>query len=515
MLAGTALPLAAQQAPPAMAAPNVHTTTVVDSNSALFAVLAALNAAGYDNGVTPAAGAPSSPDVATVTALRQAIRQQMGAQPVAVLAELREFYRSHKLPNPNQDLAQYVDLALFLGNPPGLSLTIPRAGLPPNAAGVADILPLLQQFYAQAHLADVWQKVQPQYEQILTQDTALARTTLSTVDNFFRIPQDYSPRQFFIFPDAMMAPGESDALNYEQNYYFVTSLAVGGQLRQLRHTYLHFLLDPLISQYPAIITGVEQEVLPAVATAPALDVQFKRDPQLFYTECLVRAVELQLDPGTPEQKQAEVEAAMNQGLILTGYWYKELTTYRDEPENFAEFYPTAAFAAQMAVIAGQHRKFTPAPAHAAPAEIQPTRVAGLLERGQQQLDLRNLDAAASLAEAALKQPDSDQAAAYFLLGKVAAERNQAQTAVANFQNALTHAAPAENHVRTWSNIYLGRLFDAENQRDEAVRHYQAALTSADTPQSKSLAEAGVKAPFRPPAKPDPAAKPAPEKSTQP
>lgn len=500
--AGLAVPAAAQQAAPPVLAPSVHTTTVVDSNSALFAVLAALNAAGYNAGMSTAAGATPSAQQAAVTALRATIRQRMSAHAAAILPELRAFYDSHHLANPSQDLAQYVDLALFLGNPPGLSLTIPRAGLPPDAAGVADVLPLIQEFYTQANLDQVWQDVQPQYERALTQDTALAKITLSTVDNFFRIPQDYSPRQFFIFPDAMMAPGEADALNYEDNYYFATNLDLSGQLHQLRHTYLHFMLDPLISKYPAIITGVEESVMPAVAAAPGLEVQFKRDPQLFYTECLVRAIEVQLDPGTPQQKQAEVEAAMNQGLVMTSYWYNQLTTYRTEPENFAEFYPNAAFAAQVAVIGSQarHRKFTPAPAVAAAAdEVQPTRVASLLERGQQQLDAHDLDGAASLANAALKQPDSDRASAYFLLGKVAAERNQAQAAVTNFQNALAQAAPQQAHVRTWSNIYLGRLFDAENQRSQAISHYQAALASADTPQSKALAAAGVQAPFRPPA----------------
>jgi tetratricopeptide (TPR) repeat protein len=492
----------ASPAPATVLAPAVHTSTVVDSNSTLFAVLAALNAAGYDAGLTPAAGAAA--DTISAAALRQAIRQHMSAPNVPVLPQLRAFYQTHHLANPSQDLAQYVDLALFLGNPPGLTLTIPRAGLPPNATEVADVLPLLQQFYSQANLAAIWQDVQPQYEQALAQDTVLARATLSSVDNFFRIPQDYSPRRFYIFPGPMMAPGESDALNYEDNYYFATNLALSGQIHQLRHTYLHFELDPLIAQYPAVITGVEQEILPAVAAAPGLGLQFKRDPELFYTECLVRAVELQLDPGTPLQKQAEVEAAMNQGLVLTSFWYQQLSTYRNEPENFAEFYPTAAFAAQMAVIGAQarHRKFSPAPA--ASDDVQPTRVASLLDRGQQQLDGGHLDAAATLAGAALKQPDADHAAAYFLLGKVAAERNQAQTAVTSFQNALAHSAPADTHVRTWSNIYLGRLFDAEDQRAEAVRHYQAALASADTPQSKALAAAGIKAPFHPSAPSTPA-----------
>lgn len=486
----------AAQAPAATS--EVHTNVVVDSNPAVFAVLAALNAAGYDAGL-PAAGQPTDASLQ----LRQRIRAEMLAHPTPALAALRDYYKTHGRPDANQNLAQYVTLALFLGNPPGLTLTLPVAGLPPDAAAVADAVPLLQNFYAQANLDNAWQQAQPQYQAALARDAAAVRHAIAAVDAFFRIPHAYSPRQFFVFPDAMIAANQSDALSYQDNYYMVANLDLAGQIQQVRHTYLHFILDPLIANYPAAILPVEQQLLPLVARAPALGLQFKRDPDLLYTECLVRAAEIQLDPGTPEQKQAAADAASAQGLVLTPYWFAQLTAFRSDPSDFTEFYPYSAFAIPFSQLAGQvkHMSFAATAAPVAADVVQPTRAPGLLEQGEARFDARDFAAASVLANAELRQPRGDRAGAYYLLGKVSAEQNQPPAAMANFEQALATALPAETHFKTWSNIYLARLYDAENNRAQAVVHYQAALLTADTPSSQDIAKAGVKAPFRPPAAP--------------
>lgn len=474
--------------------PTVHSSVVVDSNPAVFAVLAAINAAGYDIGLSP---------TSKTSNLRREVRSTLagkpgGAAPPA-LKELQDFYRTHQLGDPAQTVAQYVTLALFLGNPPGLTLTLPAAGLPPSAAAVADVVPILQRYYAQAGVEAAWEAIQPQDAIALAEDEVAVRKSLEQVDAFFRMPRNYSPRQYFIFPDPMLAPGHSDALSYEDNYYFVSNLALAPQMQQVRHTYLHFLLDPLIASYPAVFTPVEQQIMPLVQEAPGLETQFKKDAQLFYTECLVRAAEIVLDGGTVPEQQAKVTTAMANGLVLTQYWYGELTTYRHDPAGFREFYPEAAFGARVDEIAGQAKRINFAPALPAPVNaIQPTRVPSLLEQAQARFDAHDLAAAASLAQAELSKPRPDAAGAWFLLGKVAAASNKAAEAVANFQKALGAAAPRDEHVRTWSNIFLARLFDAANDRTQAIAHYRAALLTADTPTTKALAEAGVKAPYRPP-----------------
>ncbi|HEY7856775.1 MAG TPA: tetratricopeptide repeat protein [Terriglobales bacterium] len=472
------------------------TSVIVDSNPALFTVLCALNAVGYDAGVST-----TSTDPAAV--LRVKIRQQLAAKSeLPVVQELKAYYLSHHRDDPAQDLQQYTSLALFLGNPPGLSLTVPSAGLPPEAAAVSDIVPLLARFYADAGIEKVWDDAQPAFELALAQDSALARATLGTVDAFFRIPRGYATRQLFIFPDPMLSPTQSDALSYSGNYYIAVNLDLKSQLHQVRHTYLHFVLDPILAQYPAIFTQVGEEILPQVARAPALEVQYKRDPQLFATECLVRAIEIQLDQKTLADRQQAATSAAAHGLVLTPYWVDQLTAFRADPANFIEFYPVAAFAARLDEIGSQSKKinFAPAPplTTVTSTVAEAAHVKGLVELGQERLDAHDLPGAAALANAALQKPGSDRGEAYFLLGKIATEQNQPNTAITQFQSALA-VANASPHVKTWSNIFLARLFDAENNRAEAIVRYKAAMLTADTPISKNLATAGIKAPYRPPA----------------
>ncbi|HET9783670.1 MAG TPA: hypothetical protein VFP94_01800, partial [Terriglobales bacterium] len=84
-------------------APATHTNVVVDSNPAVFAVLAGLTAAGYD------AGEPVNEP------LRASLRREIAGKSVPAVAALKDFFQSHHLPNRNQDLARYTTLALFLG----------------------------------------------------------------------------------------------------------------------------------------------------------------------------------------------------------------------------------------------------------------------------------------------------------------------------------------------------------------------------------------------------------------
>ncbi|MGH9485986.1 MAG: hypothetical protein ACRD04_00135 [Terriglobales bacterium] len=472
-------------------AQDVRTNVVVDSNPAVFAVLAGLNAAGYRDGLSPN------------ETIRRSVLQQMLAHPSPALQALKAYYATHHSANAGQDLARYVVLGMFVGNPPGLSLTLPPSGLPPSAESVSDVLPLLRDFWQQGNLDAVWQSVQPQYTAALNADSTRLRAMVTQVNSFFRVSPAYSPRQFFIFPDAMIGPGETDALNYEDNYYLVTNLRLQDDMHQVRHTYLQFLLDPLVAQYPAALDPVKQEILPLVQRAPALNPQFKHNASLLFTDCLVRAVEIELDPGTIAQKSARVQAAMRQGLVLTGLWYAQLEKYRSDPAGFEQFYPQAAFALRIANLAGtvKHMQFSPAPAPAAAAlaaAAQPVRAPSPMEVAQRRFDAHDLTTAAKLAQAVLRQPRGDYASAYYLLGKIAALHNQPQAAMKNFQSVLAQAQPGQHHLRAWANMYMARLYDAERNRPQAVAHYKAALASADTPATQALAKAGIKAPFLPP-----------------
>ena len=99
----------------------------------------------------------------------------------------------------------------------------------------------------------------------------------------------------------------------------------GLKMDQIRHTYLHYLLDPMAMKYPATMKRLEP-LLESVKTAP-MDQSFKSDVSLLVTECFIRAIEART-AGSKKAPEAErlqaVQNSTQQGFILTPYFYEAL-----------------------------------------------------------------------------------------------------------------------------------------------------------------------------------------------
>lgn len=486
--------------PPAAAAPPaarlgpltpVRTNVEIDRSPALFTVMAALNVAGYNAGLNAPGASP----------YRRQLRVHLLAQNLPIYNDLRGFYARHHKANPGQNLAQYISLALLLGDPPHFQLDRPVNQLPPDAAGVASFVPLLRQFYQDANLAAVWQRYQPVYYRALLRYSGPVRALTQSVDDYLRLPQTYLGRQYIILPDFLTAPGDTQARNYLGNYYIVVGMNVAGQMPDIRHTYLHYVLDPLVEKFPGAYERT-QPLLPLVARAPALNPEFKHNIRLFYTECLVRAVEARFIhfPGTAVQqaaaRRALIQRDMANGLILTRFFSLKLNAYAKTVVSFTQFYPEAAYSLPVDSIAHRARKmaFSARPL-GRPEPIQPRPRLTLLEAGERAMDNGDLAGASALAQSALMQDHGDHATAEFLLAEVAARQGQPAIASTDFQRALALAPPSALHVRAWSNIYLGRLLDLEHHRRQALLHYRAALAIAADAGARAVAQEGIQKPF--------------------
>ena len=91
------------QTHPREAPPPPEPYNQLDSNETLFYVLAAINAAGYDE----------QADSSTNSPLRGRVREYLAKQNLESLAPLKRFVRDHKLRNPAADLGQYISFALW------------------------------------------------------------------------------------------------------------------------------------------------------------------------------------------------------------------------------------------------------------------------------------------------------------------------------------------------------------------------------------------------------------------
>lgn len=114
----------------------------LDANPTLFAVMAAINAAGYS---TDADSPNNSP-------LRQTIRKELAAKNIPCLSALQDFYRQHRQDDPTADLSQYISFALSVSGPPDFALKGRMVDAPPDAAALEGFGGLLARFYQEARI---------------------------------------------------------------------------------------------------------------------------------------------------------------------------------------------------------------------------------------------------------------------------------------------------------------------------------------------------------------------------
>lgn len=461
---------------------------LLEPNEQLFCVLAALNAAGYDQGM----GSASAGDT------RRTVREYLAAQNTAILPKLKEFYDLHRVKDdPARDLGQYISLALMVGPPPDFKLTVNEAELPPDARDVVGFLPLLRTYYAQAKMLLIWSKVQKQYESAVARYTDAVRQSFVLAEAYMRLPVgSYLGRTYAIYIDLMGAPEQVHARIYGMNYFLVVTPSQNLKLSEIRFQYLHFLLDPLAAKYGAEID--QKNPLRSYAMqAPMLALDFKNDFGLLVTECLIRALELRMDKVAVADAQKKLDEMTAQGLIMVHYFYESLLVFEHQPISMMAYYKPMMVAIDL--HAEQRRLFpvhfaTRPPAavtKAAPAQSEEDR---LLDQGDNQFFQAKYLEAKTSYHTVLETVNPQSERAIYGMAVVYANLRKPDLAEEYFQKAL--AIAHDLRIVTWSHIYLGRLDDLNDKRDAALVQYHAALvTAAAFPMALRAAQSGMATPF--------------------
>src|SRR6185369_14077923 len=155
--------------------------TTLEYNEALFTMMAALNACGYDQ------------DLAESMPLRTTIREEVnraaqGGDAQNALERTCKFYNDHNPGDASRNLAQYVSLGLSLGDAPAFELKVKEADLAPDANYVLGIVPLLQNFYVTTELHKIYSRHKADYEAILTKLHDPVNDLLMSTDLYLRRP---------------------------------------------------------------------------------------------------------------------------------------------------------------------------------------------------------------------------------------------------------------------------------------------------------------------------------------
>jgi hypothetical protein len=369
---------------------------------------------------------------------------------------------------------------------------------------VFGIVPILQAFYAKAGLHAIWERHRNAYAALPDRyHDAVAKMFFNTEIYLKLASAGYLGSQFTVYLDPMGAPSQINARNYGSDYYVVISPS-GTSLKmdQIRHTYLHYLLDPMALKYPSQIKRLEP-LLDAVKTAP-MEESFKNDASLLVTECLIRAIEARTGGSgkTPEEeRQKAVQDSVEQGFILVRYFYDALIPFEKDPAGLRSAYEDIL---QGIDVRKEFRRAGEVQfaSNALPELLRLARPSEghVLQDAEKRLSAGDPEAAQKLAQQALDEGSEDSGRALFILAQVATMNRDMEGARNYFLRALDVAR--EPKVVAWSHIYLGRIFDLQEDRDAALDHYRAALNVGGTlPEVKAAAERGMQQPYEPPARP--------------
>jgi tetratricopeptide (TPR) repeat protein len=512
-----------QEKAPSLVDPAGPTISLV-SLEPVFIMAAALNACGYDEGLDESAP------------IRKKVRDEIN-EALAKSEDARTkrdrvclFIAQHRMTGTEKDISQYISLALYLTPPPEIETSVELPEMPPDSTQVAEIVPLLKDFVAAVDLHGIWLTVHPIYDQEAARlHDPLSQMIVST-NLYLKLPAStYEGRRFIVVIEPMLSPSTVNARVYGTDYVVVVS-PVNGQIRMsdVRHTYLHYVIEPLLYARANAVDRA-QPILKEVRDAP-LEFVYRSDAVALTIECLIKAIEARtMDTGVPvfkvpanidredvprieherqvyQQKVDAIRVAtvrhdMEQGFVLTQYFYEQLIAFEKDPASLKDSIGEMVYGMDVdqQIHRARQTEFDTQSDGDVLQHSQPHKLTGL-DLAEARLAAGDVATASSLAQQALAvKSDSleaiaNDARADFILARAAALTGHPDDAISDFQKTLSTSK--EPRLLAWSHIYLGRMLDLSCKRDEALAEYKEALAVRDGAQDTRLAaERGVKAPY--------------------
>jgi|SRR5579871_3194599 len=475
--------------PGAARQPAGETGGQLDSSPALFAVLAAANAAGYEAEVESPSNHP----------LRKAIRDYITAQNPRSLDALKRFFRDHRPKNSGAELSQYISYALATDGPPNFAYRYQTQVLPPDAAALDGLSPLLAAFYEEAHIDDLWKRSQPYLNQAIAQyHEPVARAVLQVNAYLRNATSGYLGRRFQIYVDLLGAPNQVQTRSYVDDYFVVVTPAADLPISDIRHAYLHYLVDPLAIKF-ADNLNTKHALTDYAQGSPILEDFYKADFNLLATECFIKAVESRMD-----KKPAVVEQAMREGFVLTPAFAEQLAIYEKQDSVMRLYFPELVagidFKREEKRLANIDFVSTrPSRTIQVVSAEKPPELAGAaktLDDAEGFYTRRELPQAKDAYLRLLQESDQKpmHAKAYYGLARIAVLERDPETADRLFRQVLE--LEPDTSTKSWSFLYLARLADSQGDRADAAASYRAALAVPGAPDTvRQAAEKGLREAF--------------------
>ena len=295
----------------------------IDANPSLFTVMAAINAAGYK----------ADSRRPTITPSATPFRRNW---PSAISRRwpLKEFFDKHRKRTDSQELSQYISFALSCTGPPNFEFAHARRGYPARRRRPARTLrPCWPPFTKRPISTELWQRSQPAIDQYIARYHEPVTNAVLQVNGYLRqMTSGFKSRRSRSIVELQAAPNQIQTRSYSDNYTIVVTPSPEPRTFDIRHGYLHYLLDPLATRNQEILNR-KKSLVDHAMRAQALSDAYKEDYLLLVTESLIKAIESRLD-----HKPAMMQEALKEGYILAPYFAEALPVYEKQESTMLLYY---------------------------------------------------------------------------------------------------------------------------------------------------------------------------------
>jgi tetratricopeptide (TPR) repeat protein len=503
-------------APGQSRADATETGVSVEASQQIFATMCALDAAGFGADESTLAEMPS----------RLALRGELLKLQGPATDALRQYYRDHALADPGETLSRYIAFALVVGPPPRFPFVMEQELLPPDVLVIQDFEEVLVTFYHEAHLDLRWINVEPEYARAVDRSQSPVRRIVMVCNGYLReIYKASYGRSFTVYVEPLVG-NRANFRNNGDHYAIVIGAGAEFPTDDVRHAYLHYMLDPLPLKYRDALMR-KSGLLNIGARSPLLPPEYKSDFIAYADECFVKAVELRIRHLSPEKHEAALLDNDRSGFIMVRVFDVQLQKFEKAEPAMSLYF--SDLIEGIDVPAEQKRyanfKFEPAQEPSATetatnaAPVQPGQPATqqndpqserdrLLAEGDHQIALQDAPAAiAAFQKVLAKNPDDARAS--FGLAVASLLNHDADRAQELFEklvaapsstggDAVNSTSGSDPAILAWSHVYLGRLHDFAEEREQALTEYRAALAIAGAPEAARVAaQRGIDTPYNP------------------
>ncbi len=448
------------------------------SDARVFAVMTALNAAGFDY---ERAGKTLSPE-------RQAVRQQLDGVDPDLILRLKTYYESHRrYRDEGRESADYISLALLLSDVADLTFPEETDHLPADILPLRGFADLVRELYAPARVAELWSGYIKRYELEVERYRPVLENLIHQTLRYFRIgPRRVLDRTIIFIPDLLNAKDTVNARNLERVYYVIVGPAddPAGNYVALQHEYLHVLIDPLIEKYVARMDE-DANLLRLANKQPQLKPEYRDRILLILAESMIESLILRMHP--PDDPKREIVGFFRRGLVALPSFYRHLVEYESSEllsfPAYAELLlqdlgedslkeAESAVAAMEESLAEEASKLQEAQARDRQRVERKNRIILLLNEAGKLMAKKQFQEAGQRLEELLRE-DPGNTNGLFYMAQVSSQTGDLKRAFVYYERVSNSNAPG--WVRGLSLVRMGRILASQGSMAEARKRFQQVL----------------------------------------